>query len=340
MVVDIENCPGSLASGYKDYSPQVIEQMFDNQKASSFLDFSVPKTIGAKNNPAKMNIRRISISGVNRKLSATIKNEKICLTPDQEQGRYILKLIPHRTYLITRILEIPANEHLTMQIARQVYRIPTADCAMAFFRNTQPVYITKRFDVNPDGTKKMLEDFASLVNKTGDTHGERYYFTGNYVQAGLLIKQFVPNWQVEMVKFFRLVLFNYLTGNSHAHLKDFSLLRNDIGEYVLAPAYDLLNSMLFEVYKKGKKIFGLEDGLFEKGYYSYDYLRQDYPSWVDFTTFGKLLELPSSIVKNNIDEFLTSQTSLYDLVERSFLSRYNKDLYIQTYEERRKYLKS
>ncbi|GHT77511.1 hypothetical protein AGMMS50262_18700 [Bacteroidia bacterium] len=303
------------------------------------LDFSVLKDISKGNNPAKPNVRRISIAGIHRKLSAIEKDNKICLTPDREQGTHILKLVPTRTYLITRILEIPANECLTMEIARQVYHIPTAESTMGFFYNRQPVYITKRFDVNPDGTKKLVEDFASLAGKTGETHGKYYASTGSYVLAGKLIKKYISNWQPEMIKFFRLVLFNYIISNSQAHLKDFSVLRDDNGEYILAPAYDLLNTQLFQFWRKGQPVFGLEDGLFEIEHFSDDYLRNDHPSWIDFTTFGKLIELPSSVIQTTLEEFLTPQPLFYDLVERSFLGEFNKKLYIQTYEERLKFLK-
>jgi serine/threonine-protein kinase HipA len=42
---------------------------------------------------------------------------------------------------------MPANEHLTMQIARQVYGIETAENALIFFKNGAQAYITRRFDV-------------------------------------------------------------------------------------------------------------------------------------------------------------------------------------------------
>jgi serine/threonine-protein kinase HipA len=45
----------------------------------------------------------------------------------------------------------PANEHLTMQIAAQVYQIQTAENGMVFFRNDEPAYLTKRFDIGEGG---------------------------------------------------------------------------------------------------------------------------------------------------------------------------------------------
>ena len=61
---------------------------------------------------------------------------------------------------------MPANEHLTMQIARQVYGQNTAENALIFFKNGSPAYITKRFDVDIEGSKLAQEDFASLAGRT------------------------------------------------------------------------------------------------------------------------------------------------------------------------------
>lgn len=48
---------------------------------------------------------------------------------------------------------MPANEHLTMQIARQVYGLETAENALIFLRDGKPAYLTKRLGVREDGSK-------------------------------------------------------------------------------------------------------------------------------------------------------------------------------------------
>lgn len=83
---------------------------------------------------------------------------------------------------------MPANEHLTMQIARQVFNIETAENALIFFSNGDPAYITKRFDVKEDGSKRAQEDFASLAKRTPQTHGEHYKYLGNYYELFELLK--------------------------------------------------------------------------------------------------------------------------------------------------------
>jgi serine/threonine-protein kinase HipA len=84
------------------------------------------------------------------------------LTEEKEQGTYILKPKPHG---LRKTSMAPANEHLTMQIANQVYKINTAENGLVFFSNGEPAYITKRFDIGDSGIKLAKEDFASLARK-------------------------------------------------------------------------------------------------------------------------------------------------------------------------------
>lgn len=64
-----------------------------------------------------------------------------------------------------------------MQIARQVYGIVTAENGLCFTKDGQTVYITKRFDILPDGTKAEMEDFASLVGRNEQTDGTYFKYS-------------------------------------------------------------------------------------------------------------------------------------------------------------------
>jgi serine/threonine-protein kinase HipA len=48
---------------------------------------------------------------------------------------------------------------------------------------------------------------------------------------------------VEKLKLFRLIIFNFLTGNEDMHLKNFSLIRRN-GKVEISPSYDLLNTTI------------------------------------------------------------------------------------------------
>ena len=49
---------------------------------------------------------------------------------------------------------------------------------------------------------------------------------------------------LDVQRFWEVVLFSWITGNSDMHCKNFSLLDTGGGEYVLSPAYDLLAVLL------------------------------------------------------------------------------------------------
>jgi len=300
--------------------------MFNNKKINHLLDFSLDEN---SRSLVDENIGRISISGVQEKLSAIVKKGKVCLAPEGIQSHYIIKPAPDDKRLHYRA-QMPANEHLTMQIARQVYGISTAENALIFFQNGEPAYITKRFDIKTDHTKIKQEDFASLAQKTNETHGKHFKYTGNYADLGVMFQKYVAAWKVEISKFFRLIIFNYLFGNGDAHLKNFSLQQSENGDYMLSPAYDLLNTSLHIQ----DEDFALEGGLFDKELRSEIYQQKGHPCQNDFAVFGKIIGMPDIQIKKIITDFLTSQPLVYDLTERSFLNEKLKRIYIRSYEER------
>ena len=322
---NINVCPGTLISGYDTYSPTCLRKVFDGKKVSHIMDFSY------NDSPEFLisSINRISISGVQEKLSAIIKKGKIIITPEGVSGRYIIKPIPDYKHLRFRN-NIPANEHLTMQIASQVYKIKTAENAMVFFSDGQPAYITKRFDYATDGSKIRQDDFASIAGKTERNNGKDFKYTGNYEDIARLLRQNVSAWQVEMTKYFTLVLFNYLFSNGDAHLKNFSLQETTDGDYVLTPAYDLMNTSIHV----NDEDFALQGGLIPKADYSDVYTQTNHPCKDDFITFGTRIGILQSKLTSIINLFSTEQPKVYELIENSFLDEKVKRMYRQSYIER------
>ncbi len=240
-LLKINNCPGTLAEGFSTYSPSCLRNMFNNKSVSHILPYEKPEFNEIVSDDFIENRKRISISGVQEKLSLILDGNVLRLTKLGEQGGYILKPIPRD---LKKVNEVPANEHLTMQIAKQVYGINTAKNALVFFQDGTPAYITKRFDLQEDGSKFGVEDFASLSGKTKHNAGANFKYEYSYEELGLLIQKFVPAWRVEIEKYFSLVVFNYLFSNGDAHLKNFSLIESNSGDYLLSPAYDLINTRI------------------------------------------------------------------------------------------------
>ena len=173
---EIKYCPGTLAKGFNTYSRTCLNRVFNGRAVSHILPYDAPAADEATDELYFDNQKRISISGVQVKYSMLLEKNKLRLTREGEQGTHILKPVPAG---VKNADQMPANEHLTMQIAQQVFDIETAASALIFFKDGKPGYITQRFDVKDDGKKWGEEDFASLAGKTPQTHGENYKYTGN-----------------------------------------------------------------------------------------------------------------------------------------------------------------
>lgn len=321
----IDVCPGNLTPGFESYCPACLRNLFDGKKVSPFLEFDYD---GDSIDLAE-SINQISVSGVQEKLSAIARDGKIILTPVGEQGRYIIKPAPNYKHLRFRQM-IPANEHLTMQIARQVYKIDVAENGLVFFANGEMAYITKRFDFDADGNKIKQEDFSSLAGKTTFTHGKDFKYSGSYEDLAQLLKIHMSAWRVELSKLFTLIVFNYLFANGDAHLKNFSLQQSAGGDYLLSPAYDLLNT---SIHVKDED-FALQDGLIPRSEYSEVYRNSGHPCKDDFICFANRIGVLPKKRDAIIALFSETNPLVGDLIDRSFLDEKTKRMYNQSHQER------
>jgi serine/threonine-protein kinase HipA len=215
-----------------------------------------------------------------------------------------------------------------------VYGLHTAENAMVFFKNGSPAYITKRFDVKENGGKWGKEDFATLAGKTKDNAGANFKYAYSYEEAGRLIQQFVPAWRIEIEKYFSLVVFNYLFSNGDAHLKNFSLLESSSGDYLLSPAYDLINTRLHV----DDTDFALDKGLFSDGYRSEQYKKTGHPSRSDFWELAMRIGVAESRIEKLLNPFVEKQGFVETLVSHSFLTEANKRGYLLLYSTKRNHL--
>jgi len=71
---------------------------------------------------------------------------------------------------------------------------------------------------------------ATLAQRSEQSHGKNYKYDYSYEQIEALIKKYLPAYRVEMVAYFKLLLFNYLVGNGDAHLKNFSVVQRATGD--------------------------------------------------------------------------------------------------------------
>ena len=324
----IDACPSTLAPGFSSYSSRAVKMLFDGIAVSPTIDIDFESELDQQQ--AMENMNNMSISGAQEKFSAVIDNGIIRLSHEGEQATYILKPAPFNLSLSTR-KQIPANEHLTMQIAAQVYGIRTALNGLCFSRTGQPVYITKRFDVTGGVKDCSQEDFAAVLKMTEEGGDSNFKYSGNYAQIADAIRRIIPAWMPQMDQFFRMVVFDYLFANEDAHMKNFSLV-NRGGEYFLAPAYDLINTC---VHIQSGSDLGLKDGLSPDIEKSDVYDRTGHPCRLDFERFGERIGLPPKRVDMILDMFMGIPKETYALIDCSFLNDKMKRTYKRVIEERR-----
>ena len=328
----LQYCPSTLAEGYSSYSPSALRSLFNGVKVSHVLDFA-PASVSEETAAAFIdNRKRLSVSGVQEKLSMVLDGKQLRLSRAEEQGQYILKPVPRD---LKKVDQAPMNEHLTMQLAEQVFGLRTAANALVFFSDGTPAYLTRRFDWSQTGRKWGSEDFASLAGKTSENAGPNFKYNFSYEELGNVMKQFLPAWRVEIEKLFSLVVFNFLFSNGDAHLKNFSVLESPQGDYFLSPAYDLLNTRIHV----DDSDFALSRGLFADDYQSMESEKQGHPAYADFMELATRWQMRPKRATKILMSFLDKTEEVTTLVQRSFLTPTTQRTYLQDYRTRRNYLK-
>lgn len=308
------------------YSPLAQRRLAGgNRKFPHCLDFCRADVIAYRAEVAE----HMSISGVQDKISLKLQRGK--LYPTDRDGAYILKPIPAAD--LPRFKDdVPANEHLTMQIASQLFGINTAENACIFFSDGEPAYITRRFD-RRDGAKLRQEDFCQLSSRSEETYGRNYKYDGSYEEVGAILRKYCHAYRAEIEKLFKVIVFNYVFSNGDAHLKNFSLYESKQGDYILTPAYDLLcTSMHFP--QEGRTALDLF-----VDFETESFRRNGFYQRPDFLHLAELYGLKPQRALRYLDMFAGQAEAVASLVQRSFLSKVARNDYLERYHDRLKTLR-
>ncbi len=268
-----------------------LKRMF-NSSRWPIIDFD----LGDLSRQAQKLTGKLSISGVQPKLSVMLDKKNNILVPAAEGGAYILK--PQTL----DFPNIPENEQCCMDIAEKLNINVPLHCLIPLKDNSL-AYVVKRFD-REKGVKIHQEDFAQVLEYTDK-------YTGSVEQIGRRLKEIssAPGYDVQL--FFERVILNFIIGNGDAHLKNYSISYLDKDNIRLTPAYDIVCSKLVipneedsAIAINGKKN-KLERGDFDK---LADYF--NIPIKVRYEKFEKKLDVirkiieTSKIDKEKQEEFL------------------------------------
>lgn len=223
-------CYQSLEQGQVDFHPQCSKKIF-----GTAVPPVLPYTKADIESLALEVVRsQVTITGVQPKLSVDLEKGKggeKRFTIVGLWGEYILK--PQTE----QYPSLPENEDLTMHLA-SLARIKTVPHSLIRFQDGSLAYITKRIDRDKKGVKIPMEDMCQLTEKLTEQK-----YKGSHEQIAKKIVEFSAYPVLDLINYFEVLLFCYLTGNADMHLKNFSLYKK-VGECVLAPAYDLLSTKL------------------------------------------------------------------------------------------------
>ncbi len=311
-------CKGCYKEDTDGYCLSCRKKLFDRLRIPAVLSFDAPKADNIAS--FQEHSKRLSISGVQLKYSLRLENKALVFT--EQSGEYILKPIPPSNLLVA-VEDAPENEHLTMQMAEQLFGIQTAANALIYFKDGAPAYITKRFDVRSDGSKYQQEDFAQITSRTKASHGETFKYNGSYLEIGEAIRKFVAAAVPALERFFQLVVFNYIVSNGDAHLKNFSLIRSTEGEYQLTPAYDIMSTVIHTP-QESDTALDLYPGDMDSAFYqTYGYYGRD-----NFLELAAKLGLLENRAIRMIDAFSARREQMEQMVQRSFLNDATKAKYL------------
>lgn len=321
-------CHCCLKETENDFCRSCSQRLFSKANFSAMLKFTLPSIAQGTN----QNTRRISISGAQAKYSLRIKSKE--LEPTDNNGTYILK--PATNMQFKLFADMPANEHITMQMAKQIFKLNVAESALLRFTTGEYTYLTKRFDIRNDGSKILQEDLAQTAGLSSDANGSNFkYESLSYEEIAYILKQHVSASPIAIEQFFKVLLFNYLVCNGDAHIKNFSIYSpHQDGVYELTPAYDLINTSLHaDDFRTALDLFKDEEnynGKFFKdnGFYGAS----------DFLEFARRI----SIVEKRAQKFILDITAhipeMDEMLDKSFLSDGAKVLYKERIRDRAKAL--
>ncbi|MCP4653124.1 MAG: HipA domain-containing protein [Candidatus Omnitrophica bacterium] len=203
---------------------KLFREMFNSSKCP-IINFSL-RDMSQK---AQELAGKLSISGVQPKLSVKLDKKSNELIPVAQGGEYILK---PQTFTF---LNIPENEQCCMDIAESLGVSIPLHCLIPL-KDDSLAYVVKRFD-REKSIKIHQEDFTQILEETDK-------YRGSVEQIGRKIKEksSAPGYDAQL--FFEMVVLNFILGNGDAHLKNYSLLYRDKDNVRLTPAYDIVCSKL------------------------------------------------------------------------------------------------
>ncbi len=274
-----------------------LKAMFNSSKCP-VIDFNLAD-ISQK---AQKLTDKLSISGVQPKLSVKLGKKQNILIPVAEGGEYILK--PQTP----TFPNIPENEQCCMDIAENLNIAIPLHCLIPLKDNSL-AYVVKRLD-REKSIKIHQEDFAQILEQTNK-------YKGSVEQIGRKLKEIssAPGYDAQL--FFERVILNFILGNGDAHLKNYSISYRDKDNIRLTPAYDIVCSKLVLPDEEDSAI--TINGKKNK---------------LKIEDFNKLAEYLNIPLKVRYEKFENKFDAMRKIIDRSSIAKGKQQQFLEIIEER------
>ena len=303
-------CYQELEAGQVDYHPGCARKIFGSNVVPI-----LPYTRENMSELARQVIRTsASVTGVQAKMSLDVnrggKNEPAKFTIVGLWGKYIFK--PQSS----KYPCLPELEDLTMKMA-EAARIRTARHTLIRLADGELGYLTLRMDRGREGEKISMLDMCQLTNRLTE---HKYY--GTYQQLADTIKKYSTVPMLDVQRYWEVVLFSWITGNSDMHCKNFSLIDTGGGKYALAPAYDLLAVLLVDPEDTEEMAMSFTVGGLKTGFDRNTFLTAFTQSGISATVADKMINRMKGYLP--VWETLISQSFLPDKMKAAYCRLLNK----------------
>ena len=292
-------CYQRLEEGQRDFHPNCARKFFGTKDAP-ILEYKHDDL----NQLAEQVIRaQTSLTGVQPKLSLNLNKHDGCnrLTIVGLWGDYIFK--PQTE----AYPQLPENEDLNMHLA-EAAKIKVVPHSLIRLSDGKLGYITKRIDRTKNGEKIDMEDMCQLT-----LHPTEYKYKSSYEQIARTITKYSSTPKLDLTNYMQLLLYCFVTGNNDMHLKNFSLYRPE-KDYLLAPAYDLLNTTIVNPKDKEELALPLSG-------------RKTKLRVADFLNTARTIGLEESVVLRLINGLQKALPKWQVLIQSSFLDENMKKAY-------------
>ena len=227
-----------------------------------------------------------------------------------------LTIVDHPTGYILKpqtedYANLPELEFVSMQLAK-ICGIECVPFGLIKTSDGAYAYITKRIDriFSHDNYKKLpMEDFCQLDERLTEDK-----YSGSYERCGGIIRKHSQNVALDLSELFLRIVFSYVIGNNDMHLKNFSLISYEKGNYVLSPAYDLLAVKLV-----------LKSDLDDLALTLHGKKRKQTKN--DFLAFASSIGLNENAAKKIIDFVISKKEQMINTITESILDNEFKEAY-------------